>query len=171
RQAKAVNFGIIYGISDYGLAQNLNIPRKEAADFIERYFSVFSDVRRYMDAIVEQARRDGYVTTLLERRRYLPDIRSSNYNLRSFAERTAMNTPIQGSAADIIKLAMVRMDEALRREGLRSRMLLQVHDELVFEVPEEEVETMRRLVPEIMETALPLDVPLKVDVSVGRNWY
>jgi len=171
RQAKAVNFGIIYGISDYGLAQNLNIPRKEAADFIERYFSVFSDVRRYMDAIVEQARRDGYVTTLLERRRYLPDIRSSNYNLRSFAERTAMNTPIQGTAADIIKLAMVRMDEALRREGLRSRMLLQVHDELVFEVPEEEVETMRRLVPEIMETALPLDVPLKVDVSMGRNWY
>ena len=171
RQAKAVNFGIIYGISDYGLAQNLNISRKEAADFIERYFSVFSGVRRYMDAIVEQARRDGYVTTLLERRRYLPDIRSSNYNLRSFAERTAMNTPIQGSAADIIKLAMVRMDEALRRKGLRSRMLLQVHDELVFEVPEEEVETMRRLVPEIMETALPLDVPLKVDVSLGRNWY
>jgi len=171
RQAKAVNFGIVYGISDFGLAQNLNIPRKEAADFIERYFSVFSGVRRYMDAIVEQARRDGYVTTLLERRRHLPDIRSSNYNLRSFAERTAMNTPIQGTAADIIKLAMVRMDEALRREGLRSRMLLQVHDELVFEVPEDEVETMRKLVPEIMETALPLDVPLKVDVNMGRNWY
>ncbi len=171
RQAKAVNFGIVYGISDYGLSQNLNIPRKEAAAFIERYFSVFEGVRRYMNDIVEQARRDGYVTTLLGRRRFLPDIRSSNYNLRSFAERTAMNTPIQGTAADIIKLAMVRMDEALRTRGLRSRMLLQVHDELVFEVPEEEVETMRKLVPEIMETALPLDVPLQVDVSVGRNWY
>jgi len=171
RQAKAVNFGIVYGISDYGLSQNLNIARKEAAAFIERYFNTFQGVRRYMERIVEQARRDGYVTTLLERRRYLPDIRSSNYNLRSFAERTAMNTPIQGTAADIIKLAMVHMDAALRERRLRSRMLLQVHDELVFEVPEDELELMRELVPQVMASALELDVPLKADVSVGDNWY
>jgi DNA polymerase-1 len=120
---------------------------------------------------VEQARRDGYVTTLLERRRYLPDIKASNFNLRSFAERTAMNTPIQGTAADIIKLAMVRMDEALRERNLQSRMLLQVHDELVFEVPEEEFETMKVVVPQVMESALALDVPLKADVSFGYNWY
>ncbi|MBB6670998.1 DNA polymerase I [Cohnella nanjingensis] len=171
RQAKAVNFGIVYGISDYGLSQNLHITRKEAAAFIEQYFNAFPGVRRYMDDIVDQAKRDGYVKTLLERRRYLPDIRSSNFNLRSFAERTAMNTPIQGTAADVIKLAMVRMDEALRERGLKSRMLLQVHDELVFEVPPEELDTMRELVPDVMSKALQLDVPLLAEVSAGVNWY
>lgn len=171
RQAKAVNFGIVYGISDYGLSQNLNITRKEAAAFIEQYFNAFPGVRKYMDDIVAQAKQDGYVKTLLERRRYLPDIRASNFNLRSFAERTAMNTPIQGTAADIIKLAMVRMDEELRERGLKSRMLLQVHDELVFEVPPEELETMKKLVPETMARAFPLDVPLKADVNFGVNWY
>ncbi|XEC93314.1 DNA polymerase I [Paenibacillus tarimensis] len=171
RQAKAVNFGIVYGISDFGLSQNLNITRKEAARFIEQYFEAFQGVRNYMDDIVKQARRDGYVTTLLERRRYLPEINASNFNLRSFAERTAMNTPIQGTAADIIKLAMVRMDEKLRETGLQSRMLLQVHDELVFEVPEEELEQMKTLVPQVMESAIELDVPLKADVNFGVNWY
>jgi len=171
RSAKAVNFGIVYGISDYGLSQNLGITRKEAAAFIEQYFAAFPGVRRYMDEIVAQAKKDGYVKTLLERRRYLPDIRSSNFNLRSFAERTAMNTPIQGTAADIIKLAMVRMADALKSKGLKSRMLLQVHDELVFEVPPEELETMKALVPEVMAAALPLDVPLKAEVSAGVNWY
>ncbi|KIL35540.1 DNA polymerase I [Cohnella kolymensis] len=171
RQAKAVNFGIVYGISDYGLSQNLNITRKEAAAFIEQYFEAFPGVRHYMDSIKAKAKEDGYVTTLLDRRRYLPDIRASNFNLRSFAERTAMNTPIQGTAADIIKLAMIRMDKALRENGLKSRMLLQVHDELVFEVPEEELEIMKKLVPEQMATALDLDVPLLADVSVGSNWY
>lgn len=171
RQAKAVNFGIVYGISDYGLAQNLGITRKEAAAFIAQYFEVFQGVRRYMDEIVAQARRDGYVTTLLMRRRYLPEINASNFNLRSFAERTAMNTPIQGTAADIIKLAMVKLDKRMRDEGLASRMLLQVHDELVFEVPEDELETMKRIVREVMEDAVKLDVPLKVDVSDGANWY
>jgi DNA polymerase-1 len=171
RQAKAVNFGIVYGISDFGLATNLKITRKEAAAFIEQYFAVFQGVRRYMDDIVAKARQDGYVTTLLERRRYLPEINASNFNLRSFAERTAMNTPIQGTAADIIKLAMVKMDEELKARGLRSRMLLQVHDELVFEVPEDELETMKTLVPAIMENAIKLDVPLKADVSYGKNWY
>nr|WP_206529550.1 DNA polymerase I [Brevibacillus sp. SYP-B805] len=171
RQAKAVNFGIVYGISDYGLSQNLNITRKEAADFIERYFAVFAGVKRYMEEIVKQAKQDGYVTTLLHRRRYLPDIRSSNFNLRSFAERTAMNTPIQGTAADIIKLAMIRMQDELVKRGLKSRMLLQVHDELVFEVPQDELQAMQQIVPDVMENALPLDVPLKVDVHYGRTWY
>jgi DNA polymerase I len=171
RQAKAVNFGIVYGISDFGLSNNLGITRKEAALFIEQYFAAFQGVRKYMDDIVMQARRDGYVTTLLERRRYLPEIKASNFNLRSFAERTAMNTPIQGTAADIIKLAMVKMDQELRARGLKSRMLLQVHDELVFEVPEDELEIMKKLVPEVMESAIELDVPLKADVSYGHNWY
>ncbi|AKG34100.1 DNA polymerase I [Paenibacillus durus] len=171
RSAKAVNFGIVYGISDYGLSQNLNITRKEAARFIEQYFEVFQGVRRYMDEIVREARKAGYVTTLLERRRYLPEINASNFNLRSFAERTAMNTPIQGTAADIIKLAMIHMDRALFERKLKSRMLLQVHDELVFEVPEDELETMKKLVPEVMEGALKLSVPLKAEVSYGRNWY
>ncbi|MGG1877220.1 DNA polymerase I [Paenibacillus cisolokensis] len=171
RSAKAVNFGIVYGISDYGLSQNLNITRKEAAAFIDQYFEVFQGVRRYMDDIVKQAKQDGYVKTLLERRRYLPEINASNFNLRSFAERTAMNTPIQGTAADIIKLAMVQMDKALQEKKLKSRMLLQVHDELVFEVPEDELEVMKKLVPEIMSHALKLSVPLKSDVSYGSNWY
>ncbi|WP_136604183.1 DNA polymerase I [Paenibacillus dokdonensis] len=171
RSAKAVNFGIVYGISDYGLSQNLNITRKEAARFIDQYFDAFGGVRRYMDDIVKDAKRDGYVTTLLERRRYLPEINASNFNLRSFAERTAMNTPIQGTAADIIKLAMVHMDAALAEQKLKSRMLLQVHDELVFEVPADELELMKKLVPETMEKALALSVPLKADVSYGMNWY
>jgi len=171
RQAKAVNFGIVYGISDYGLSQNLNITRKEAAQFIEQYFAVFQGVRQYMDDIVRQARTNGYVTTLLQRRRYLPEINASNFNLRSFAERTAMNSPIQGSAADIIKLAMVQLAERMTKEKVRSRMLLQVHDELVFEVPQDELELMKQLVPEVMESALALDVPLKVDVNYGDNWY
>jgi DNA polymerase-1 len=171
RQAKAVNFGIVYGISDFGLSNNLNITRKDAAKFIEQYFEAFRGVRGYMDNIVMQARRDGYVTTLLERRRYLPEIKASNFNLRSFAERTAMNTPIQGTAADIIKLAMVKMNEQLQERKLRSRMLLQVHDELVFEVPQDELELMKKLVPEVMESALKLDVPLKADVNYGVNWY
>ncbi|NOU67200.1 DNA polymerase I [Paenibacillus sp. LMG 31461] len=171
RQAKAVNFGIVYGISDYGLSQNLDITRREAAQFIEQYFAVFQGVRRYMDDIVKDARRDGYVTTLLQRRRLLPEITHSNFNIRSFAERTAMNTPIQGTAADIIKLAMVQMADRLVKEGLKSRMLLQVHDELVFEVPADELETMKVLVPEVMAAALKLDVPLRADVDFGLTWY
>lgn len=171
RQAKAVNFGIIYGISPFGLSQNLNISQREAKEFIERYFATYPGVKRYMDTIIEQAKRDGYVTTLLNRRRYLPDLYSADFHRRSFAERTAMNTPIQGSAADLIKYAMVKIDQKLREQALQSRMLLQVHDELVFEVPEEEIETMKQLVKQEMEQALELSVPLKVDVQVGRNWY
>lgn len=171
RSAKAVNFGIVYGISDYGLSQNLGITRKEAGQFIERYFARFQGVKRYMEEIVQIARQQGYVTTLLNRRRYLPEILDRNFNIRSFAERTAMNTPIQGSAADIIKKAMIMMADQLEKEKLRSRMLLQVHDELVFEVPSEELEVMKELVPKVMESALELSVPLKVDVSYGPTWY
>jgi DNA polymerase-1 len=171
RQAKAVNFGIVYGISDYGLSQNLGITRKEAAQFIERYFTIFSGVKTYMEEIVQTARKQGFVTTLLNRRRYLPEIMDRNFNRRSFAERTAMNTPIQGTAADIIKKAMVLMDEKMRELKVKSRMLLQVHDELVFEVPSDELEVMKQLVPDVMEHALTLSVPLKVDVSYGPTWY
>jgi DNA polymerase-1 len=171
RQAKAVNFGIVYGISDYGLSQNLHITRKEAAVFIDQYFQAFTGVRKYMDDIVKQAKQDGYVSTMLNRRRYLPEINASNFNLRSFAERTAMNTPIQGSAADIIKSAMVQMAQRMKDAGVESRMLLQVHDELVFEVPKAELEQMKKLLIETMESAVELNVPLKVDVSVGSNWY
>ncbi|WP_332689763.1 DNA polymerase I [Halalkalibacter lacteus] len=171
RSAKAVNFGIVYGISDFGLSQSLGITRKEAAQFIERYLASYPKVKDYMDNTIEEAREKGYVSTLLQRRRYLPDLTSRNFNKRSFAERTAMNTPIQGTAADIIKKAMVEMSQRLNEENLKSRMILQVHDELIFEVPEEEMERMMKLVPEVMEQAVNLDVPLKADVSFGETWY
>ena len=171
RVAKAVNFGIIYGISDYGLSQNLDITRKDAATFIENYLASFAGVKGYMDSIVEDAKKNGYVTTILNRRRYLPEINSSNFNLRSFAERTAMNTPIQGSAADIIKKAMIDMDERLEKENLQAKLLLQVHDELIFEAPIEEIERLEKIVPEVMENAIQLNVPLKVDYAFGPTWY
>ncbi|MCR6111617.1 DNA polymerase I [Bacillus sp. A301a_S52] len=171
RTAKAVNFGIVYGISDYGLSQNLGITRKEARTFIDRYFESYPGVKEYMDTIVEDAREKGFVTTMLHRRRYLPELTSRNFNQRSFAERTAMNTPIQGSAADIIKKAMVDMAEKMEEQNMRSRLLLQVHDELIFEVPEEELEQMTKLVPEVMEKAVELDVPLIADVAHGATWY
>lgn len=171
RSAKAVNFGIVYGISDYGLSQSLGITRNEAKEFIESYLKSYPNVQNYMNEIKDEARRDGFVTTLLHRRRYLPDMNSRNFNQRSFAERTAMNTPIQGTAADIIKKAMVDVSKALEEKGLSSRLLLQVHDELIFEVPENEVETMQELVPELMEKTIELSVPLKADVAQGPTWY
>ena len=171
RAAKAVNFGIVYGISDYGLSQNLDITRKEAATFIENYLNSFPGVKGYMDDIVHDAKQTGYVTTILNRRRYLPEITSSNFNLRSFAERTAMNTPIQGSAADIIKKAMIDMAERLKTENMQTKMLLQVHDELIFEAPPEEIAMLEKIVPEVMENAIRLIVPLKVDYAFGSSWY
>ncbi|MCR2821911.1 DNA polymerase I [Lederbergia panacisoli] len=171
RQAKAVNFGIVYGISDYGLSQNLGITRKEAGKFIERYLESFAGVKNFMDDIIVEAREKGFVSTLLHRRRYIPEITSRNFNLRSFAERTAMNTPIQGSAADIIKKAMIDMAERLKSEGLKTRLLLQVHDELIFETPNDEVEKLIQIVPDVMENALPLSVPLKVEYSYGPTWF
>ncbi|QKS72027.1 DNA polymerase I [Paenalkalicoccus suaedae] len=171
RTAKAVNFGIVYGISDYGLSQNLSITRKKAQEFIDKYFESYPGVKDYMESIVDEARENGFVTTMLKRRRYLPDMTSRNFNLRSFAERTAMNTPIQGSAADIIKKAMVDMAHAMEEKQVQSRMLLQVHDELIFEVPKDEIEVMQDLVKKVMEEAVALDVPLTVDVSSGDTWY
>ena len=170
RRAKAVNFGIVYGLSPFGLSQQLGIDQKEAKRFIDAYFEKYSGVRTFIDRTLEQARRDGKVYTLFGRIRPIPDINTRNPNLRGFAERTAVNTPLQGTAADLIKLAMIRIDQELRDHGLKSRMTLQVHDELVFEVPEAEIDTMRKLVQEQMEQVCPLLVPLLVEVGVGANW-
>src|SRR5205823_5166768 len=170
RRAKVVNFGIVYGLSPFGLSQNLQIDTSEAKKFIEAYFEKYAGVRKYLDRTMEQARQTGQVTTLFGRARPIPDINSKNYNMRGFAERTAVNTPLQGTAADLIKIAMIRIDAELRERKMKSRMLLQVHDELVFEVAEEEVDTMKRLVAEHMEQVHELKVPLKVEVGVGPNW-
>lgn len=171
RAAKAVNFGIVYGISDFGLSQDLGISRAEAKEYIENYFERYRGVKVYIDRVIAEAREKGYVTTLLNRRRYLPDILSRNFHLRSFAERMAMNTPIQGSAADIIKLAMLKLQEELIQRKLGSSMILQVHDELIFDVPANEIETMAKIVNDIMCSIYPLAVPLKVDLQIGPNWY
>ncbi|MFI3938956.1 DNA polymerase I [Vagococcus fluvialis] len=171
RQAKAVNFGIVYGISDYGLSQNLGITRKEAQTFIDTYFEKYPGVKKYMKDIVREAKDKGYVETLYHRRRYLPDINSRNFNIRSFAERTAINTPIQGSAADILKIAMIKIDKKLKEEGMEATMLLQVHDELVFEAPKSEIPKLQKLVEETMADAVSLSVPLKADSSFGDTWY
>ncbi len=169
RQAKAVNFGIVYGISDFGLSKNTGITRKHAHQFIQRYFEEYPGVKKYMNDIVEFARNHRYVETIAHRRRYLPDINAKSFNLRSFAERTAMNTPIQGSAADIIKIAMINMADAIK--DMKTRMLLQVHDELIFEVPDEEMETVKKLIPSVMDSAIKLHVPLKVESHWGKTWY
>jgi DNA polymerase-1 len=169
-RAKTINFGTIYGQGPFALSRQLGISQEEAKEFISQYFQRFAGVRTFLDRQVEIAREQGYVETLLGRRRYITDIRDKNFNVRAFAERTAQNTPLQGSAADLIKVAMVRIHAALRRDGFRTRMLLQVHDELVFEAPEDEVERVRPLVKGLMEGAAVLQVPLVVDVGVGRNW-
>ena len=169
--AKAVNFGIVYGISDYGLSQQLGITRKEAKEFIDTYLDTFVNVKEYMKYIVQDAKRDGYVSTLLGRRRYVPDINSRNFNARSFSERIAMNSPIQGTAADIIKLAMVNYFESDVKEKFDAELLLQIHDELVFDIPKMEVEDFIEVIKEIMEHALEIEVPLKVEYEYGPNWY
>ena len=169
-RAKAVNFGLVYGISDFGLAKQLDVGRKEAAGYIESYFARYTGVKKYMEDIVAKAREQGYVSTLMGRRRYLPDIRHSNFNLRSFAERTAINTPIQGTAADIMKKAMIDVERALEQAGCRSRILLQVHDELVLEVTEDERERVAELVRATMQAAASLEIPLLADVNFGKNW-
>lgn len=170
RQAKTANFGIIYGISAFGLAERLQISRTEAKSLIDNYFNSFPGVADYIESCKEKAREKGYVETLLHRKRFLPDILSHNANVRGFAERNAVNAPIQGSAADIIKLAMVHVDQRIQREGLCSKLILQVHDELNFNVPKEEEEQMKQLVKEEMENAFPLLVPLRVDIGTGENW-
>lgn len=169
-KAKAVNFGIIYGSSDYGLAQNLKIPRAEAKTYIDNYFDRYQGVREYMDRIIARAREQGYVTTMFKRRRYLPEIHSSNHNTRSFAERMALNTPIQGSAADILKLAMLKIAKIIEEGGFKAAMLLQIHDELLFEIEEAELNFFAPMVKREMEQACELSVPLQVDLKQGTNW-
>lgn len=168
--AKAVNFGIVYGISDFALARNIHVSRAEARDYIDRYFARYPGVKKYMEDIVAFAREHGYVSTLMNRRRYIPEIRSDNYNVRSFGERCALNSPIQGTAADIIKLAMIRARDSLRDAGLRARLILQVHDELIVEAPEAEAQSAAEILRASMESVVDLKAPLKADVSVGRNW-
>lgn len=171
RNAKAVNFGVVYGISDFGLSNNLGITRKEAKEYIDTYFERFPGIKNYMETIVREARDKGFVETIYKRRRELPDINSRNFNVRNFAERTAINSPIQGSAADILKVAMINLDKALDETGLSTRMLLQVHDEIVLEVPKAELETVKKLVKETMESAIALSVPLIADENDGQTWY
>jgi DNA polymerase-1 len=170
RKAKEVNFGIMYGIGPYGLASRLEMTQTEAKEIIARYFERFPNVRRYIDETIAQAKKDGYVSTLCGRRRYIPDINSKNHTIRQNAERQAINMPIQGTAADMIKLAMVRLDAELTRQAFHAAMILQVHDELVLEVPTKEVESLRPLVQTTMCEALPLSVPIEVEIGVGDNW-
>lgn len=171
RNAKAVNFGVVYGISDFGLSNNLGISRKAAKEYIDTYFERFPGIKNYMETIVREARDKGYVETIYNRRRELPEINSRNFNVRNFAERTAINSPIQGSAADILKVAMINLDKALSEAGLEARMLLQVHDEIVLEVPRSELDTVRQLVKTTMESAIQLSVPLIADENDGQTWY
>ena len=171
RNAKAVNFGIVYGISSFGLSQDLSITRKEATEYIEKYFATYPKIKSYLDGEVEKAKKDGYVTTMFGRRRPVPELKSSNFMQRSFGERVAMNSPIQGTAADIIKIAMIRVNEALRKKNLRSRLILQVHDELLIETAREELEEVSRILKEEMLGAAKLAVPLEVDMHTGENWY
>ncbi len=170
RNAKAVNFGIIYGQSAFGLSQNLNIPRKEAAEIIEQYFIQFPKIKNYMAQTIDFARENGYVETIMKRRRYLRDINSANATVRGFAERNAINAPIQGSAADMIKVAMIKIHAAIKAQGLQSKMTMQVHDELVFEVPLQEVDQMKVIIETNMKNALSLDVPILVEIGIGENW-
>lgn len=168
--AKTVNFGIIYGISSYGLSKDIGIEPSKAKEFIDSYFERYGRVKSFMEELIENARKNGYVTTILNRRRYIPEINSANTSIRQFAERTAVNTPIQGSAADLIKVAMINIHKAIKKENLSSKMILQVHDELVFESPADEIDRMKKLVRENMQTAAELKVPIEVNIKVGSNW-
>ena len=171
RHVKAVNFGIVYGISEFSLAQDIGVTRREAKDYIDRYLTKYSGVRDYMHDIVETARKQGYVETMFGRRRRIPEITSSNFNVRSGAERIALNTPIQGTAADIIKLAMVRVFDALEQQALQARLILQVHDELIVECPAFEAQSVMDIVTREMENAVKLSVPLVAEAKMGESWY
>ena len=168
--AKAVNFGIIYGQSAFGLSQNLGISRTEAKQLIDSYFEQYGTIKTYMDSAVKNARENGYVETIMKRRRYLPDINSANAVVRGFAERNAVNAPIQGSAADIIKKAMIAVSKAMKEQGVKSKMILQVHDELIFDVHKEEQEILKKIVKEAMENAVSLVVPMQVEMELAHNW-
>ena len=170
RAAKAVNFGIVYGISAFSLSQDLGVTVAEAKEYMEAYFARFPGVKHYMESVVEKAKADGFVETLWHRRRALPEIKASNFNTRSFGERVALNMPIQGTAADIIKLAMVRVHRRLKGENLAARLIMQVHDELIVECPEDEAERVKALLTEEMEGAAELSVPLTAEAHSGKNW-
>ena len=171
RNAKAVNFGIVYGISSFGLSQNLSISRKEASDYIKQYFEIYPKVKEYLDNTVKRARIDGRTRTMFGRIRPIPELASSNFMQRSFGERAAMNSPIQGSAADIIKIAMILVEKALLDQGLKARIVLQIHDELLVEAPEGEIEAVKEIMVTKMKEAVTLKVPLEVDVNVGKDWF
>ena len=171
RNAKAVNFGIVYGISSFGLSQDLSITRKEASEYIEQYFATYPKVKEFLDGQVEKAKETGYVTTIYGRKRPIPELKSSNFMQRSFGERVAMNSPIQGTAADIMKIAMIHVWEELRERKLSSRLILQIHDELLIETKREEAEEVARLLEEEMKKAAKLEVSLEADVHTGENWY
>ena len=171
RNAKAVNFGIVYGISSFGLSQDLSITKKEAADYINKYFETYPKIKGFLDGQIEMAKEKGYVVTMFGRRRPVPELKSSNFMQRAFGERVAMNSPIQGTAADIIKIAMNRIYKRLTEEGLKSRLVLQVHDELLIETKVEEIEEVSRILEEEMKGAAALSVELDVDLHQGNNWY
>ena len=169
--AKAVNFGIIYGISDFGLAEQLGVKRSEAKEYIEKYLATYPEIQTYMDDVIAKCEELGYVSTIINRRREIPEIKSSNFMVRSFGKRAAMNAPIQGSAADLIKIAMVKIDKRISEANLKSTMILQVHDELIFNVLESEVEEMKTIIEEEMITAMKLQVPLVSEGSLAKDWY
>ena len=171
RNAKAVNFGIVYGISSFGLSQDLSISKKEAAQYIDNYFQTYPGIKKFLDDAVESGKEKGYVTTIFGRRRPVPELSSGNFMQRSFGERVAMNSPIQGSAADIMKIAMIGVHKRLKEEQLKSRLVLQVHDELLLEAHESEVEKVKEILAHEMEHAVELSVPLDVDMQVGKSWY
>ena len=170
-RAKAVNFGIVYGISDFSLSQDLKITKKEASEYMEIYFDRYPKIKEYLESVKEEAKDKGYVLTVLNRRRFIPEIKSSNKIVKALGERLAMNAPIQGSAADIIKLAMVKVYNRLKKEKLNSEMILQVHDELILNVKENELEIVKSLVKEEMENVLKMSVTLEVDTNIGNTWY
>ena len=169
--AKAVNFGIVYGISDYGLSEDLNISRAQAKEYIDEYLKSYPNIKKYMKYIVEKAKDDGYVETMFHRRRYITEVSSPNFNVRSFGERIALNTPIQGTAADIIKIAMINVYNRIKKEVLKSRLILQIHDELIIEAYDEELESIVQILKEEMENAVDIGVKLSAEVEVGDNWY
>lgn len=170
-EAKAVNFGIVYGISDFGLGEQLGISRKKAKQYIEEYLEQYSGIKNFMETITEKAKEEGYVETLFHRRRYIPELKSNNYMVRQFGARAAMNTPIQGTAADIMKIAMIKVFNEIKNRNLKAKIVLQVHDEMMIEAPEEEKEEVIKIMKKCMESAIELRVPLIADIAEAKNWY
>ena len=171
RNAKAVNFGIVYGISAFGLSQDIHTSQKEAAQYMEQYFETYPDVKKYLEQTVADAKENGYTTTLFDRRRPMPELANSNYMIRQFGERAAMNAPIQGTAADIIKIAMIEVYHGLKDAGLKSKLILQIHDELLIETYEDELDQVKEILSDKMQHAVSLRVPMEIDLNTGSTWY